>query len=267
MVGCSRFAIIGLVLLAGVSLAASDVGMIGDEPSDAQTTIDTSASSLPDVGMVGEEPSAATEDGSTTSEGEQASTQDFRSFYLELNGGWFFRDLEKDSSLACPSGSYTGGVWSCSGVLQWDHGRSGGVLGLDLGVRYNSVFALELGVWRPQNQQQNVVGTTSYQKVSTWLASALYRAQAGLGAQWFVTPKVGVVFAYHKITGFANGVSVDAKTRAWRPAIGVGLLKQFSNHMAVSLNALYIAEGGKIPGYLFVYPSIQLLTLGVSYSF
>ena len=234
---------------------ASDIGMVGEE-APAQT------SKVPSAGVVAEASSISTNEQENTETTEKA-----RNFFVHVDGGVFFRNMQSDSGFFCLDTSTTSFGTACTTTQSWVHGQEGFVWSGGLGFRYNAAFALDFAYWGLQRQSTTAQSSSSNMALTSWLVSALYQAQVKLFSSIYLMPEVGIVYLVNHGRGLDNGAVLNTTTINWRPAVGLAILAELNSRFALNLSGLYVPGAGHSPALSLTYPSIKIVTLGLRYAF
>ncbi len=243
---------LGLLLLS-IQVFANDVGMINESTSVSDS------SESPPIGLLGE--------ASSGSNNSPLQDGDFKNFFIHADGGVLFRDLQNNSELFCLDTSASSFGTPCTSAQSWKQGKRGIVWSTGIGFRYNSAFALDFSYWRLQKQTTTALTSRSNLGLKTELITGLYQAQLKLFSRIFLMPQVGVVYLHGRTQGANSGNNINTKTVNWRPAVGLGILAELSSHFALNLSGLYVPGAGHSPTLGLIYPSIEMVTLGLRYAF
>lgn len=247
----------GFGLLATCSFA-SDVGMITDSGSGS------------DVGMIG-----ATDKGTAVNRLNQAGEVGLSgadaaaqgNFFVHVDGGYLFRDVQSNSGLFCLDTTTSSFGTTCATEQSWKRGKRTAIYSAGLGFRYNAAFALDFAYWGARKQSTTALSGTSNLSLHSWLVTALYQAQMRLFSKIFLMPQVGLAYMSNRVRGINNGVGLTAKTANWRPAVGLGILAELCQYFALNLSGLYVPSAGHSPTLGLTYPSMQMVTLGLRFTF
>lgn len=218
-----------------------------------------------DVGMIDE----LDDTGVQATQGSKSAAQEpsFLSSFVHVDAGYFHRQLQKDSALFCLDTTVAFGG-TCTESQSWQHGRKGSLWGMGVGFRYNETFALDFTYWNLDKQSTSQISDSSEQlTLDTWMISALYQAKVKLTSKLYLMPEAGVVYIVNTAKGALASTSVHARSINWRPAMGLAVLIDLGDDLAVDLSGVYVTEAGRSPSRSMRYPGIALLTAGLRYSF
>ena len=196
--------------------------------------------------------------------------------YAEVGGGFYHRNLQGNSVVGAKARN-----------TDWDQGRIGGQVGLDVGYRFWKYLAGEVGYFWMQEQKTTFNKTTTYVTTSfakggnisfkSWAIYMAARANFEVALDWDVYAKLGVAYLRTDVDYRPNSSAAqEGSGSLWSPLFGVGISYEFSKNWSLGLDyAIFIGNtadndpffSNKLTSSSVHVPPLQRVTVNIGYSF